>query len=113
MRGKLTLLAGVCAGAIAFPAYAQTTAAAADDTATDGTEIIVTAQRTNQKLQDVPIAISADDPASASRTCADKSGPAASSARSIKIGVSRAWPGSDHASSLRCSQPANRESAWL
>ena len=57
MRGKLTLLAGVCAGAIAFPAFAQN-AAAANET-TDGTEIIVTAQRTNQKLQDVPIAISA------------------------------------------------------
>ena len=59
MRGKLTLLAGVCAGAIAIPAYAQTTTTAAADTVTDGTEIVVTAQRTNQKLQDVPIAISA------------------------------------------------------
>ena len=58
MRGKLTLLAGVCAGAIAFPAFAQE-AKPADDTATDSTEIIVTAQRTNQKLQNVPIAISA------------------------------------------------------
>ncbi len=58
MRGKLTLLAGVCAGAIAFPAYAQTAAADAD-VPSDGTEIIVTAQRTNQRLQDVPIAISA------------------------------------------------------
>ena len=59
MRGKLTLLAGVCAGAIAIPAYAQTTTTAAADTVTDGTEIVVTAQRTNQKLQDVPIAVSA------------------------------------------------------
>ena len=58
MRGKLTLLAGVCAGAIAFPAFAQE-ATPADDTATDSTEIIVTAQRTNQRLQNVPIAISA------------------------------------------------------
>lgn len=58
MRGKLTLLAGVCAGAIAFPAYAQTTAPA-DEKAPDSTEIVVTAQRTNQKLQDVPIAVSA------------------------------------------------------
>ena len=60
MRGKLTLLAGVCAGAIAFPAFAQTATTAADaDAATDSSEIIVTAQRTNQRLQDVPIAISA------------------------------------------------------
>ena len=55
MRGKLTLLAGVCAGAIAFPAYAQD--AAAEEV--DSTEIIVTAQRSNQRLQDVPIAVSA------------------------------------------------------
>ncbi len=55
MRGKLTLLAGVCAGAIAFPAYAQN--AAEEETST--TEIIVTAQRSNQRLQDVPIAVSA------------------------------------------------------
>ena len=58
MRGKLTLLAGVCAGAIAFPAFAQTTPAPADDQV-DSSEIVVTAQRTNQKLQDVPIAVSA------------------------------------------------------
>ena len=58
MRGKLTLLAGVCAGAIVFPAQAQQAAAEATS-ATDGTEIVVTAQRTNQKLQDVPIAVSA------------------------------------------------------
>lgn len=56
MRGKLTLLAGVCAGAIAFPAYAQD--AAADETAATP-EIVVTAQRTSQRLQDVPIAVSA------------------------------------------------------
>jgi iron complex outermembrane receptor protein len=54
MRGKLTLLAGVCVGAIAFPAYAQS---AADET--DSTDIIVTAQRSDQRLQDVPIAVSA------------------------------------------------------
>jgi outer membrane receptor protein involved in Fe transport len=55
MRGKLTLLAGVCAGAIAFPAFAQD---AAEEESSD-TEIIVTAQRSNQRLQDVPIAVSA------------------------------------------------------
>ena len=58
MRGKLTLLAGVCAGAIAFPAYAQDAAAAAEETAATP-EIVVTAQRTSQRLQDVPIAVSA------------------------------------------------------
>lgn len=54
MRGKLTLLAGVCASAIAFPAFAQSA-----DEDTSSTEIIVTAQRSNQRLQDVPIAVSA------------------------------------------------------
>ncbi|MFM5895259.1 MAG: TonB-dependent receptor [Novosphingobium sp.] len=59
MRGKLTLLAGVCAGAIAFPAYAQTTPPPADAAPVDSTEIVVTAQRTSEKLQNVPIAVSA------------------------------------------------------
>ena len=57
MRGKLTLLAGVCAGAIAFPAFAQDTAAAEEAAPT--TDIVVTAQRSSQRLQDVPIAVSA------------------------------------------------------
>ena len=57
MRGKLTLLAGVCAGAIAFPAYAQDTAAAEEAAPT--ADIVVTAQRSSQRLQDVPIAVSA------------------------------------------------------
>ena len=56
MRGKLTLLAGVCAGAIAFPAYAQD---AADDAADEDTEIIVTATLRSENLQDVPIAVTA------------------------------------------------------
>ncbi|WP_296680659.1 TonB-dependent receptor [Novosphingobium sp.] len=54
MRGKLTLLAGVCAGAIAFPAYAQEA-----NNAPDSSEIVVTAQRSSERLQDVPIAVSA------------------------------------------------------
>jgi iron complex outermembrane receptor protein len=56
MRGKLTLLAGVCASAIAFPAFAQSAQGAEED---DANVIIVTAQRSNQRLQDVPIAVSA------------------------------------------------------
>jgi outer membrane receptor protein involved in Fe transport len=56
MRGKLTLLASVCAGAIAFPAFAQT---AEEAPAFDENTIIVTAQRTSERLQDVPIAVSA------------------------------------------------------
>ncbi|MDE2437118.1 MAG: TonB-dependent receptor [Sphingomonadales bacterium] len=56
MRGKLILLAGACTGAIAFPAYAQQ-AGTADTGKAD--EIVVTAQRTNERLQDVPIAVSA------------------------------------------------------
>ncbi len=54
MRGKLTLLLGVCASAIAIPAYAQST-----DANDDENVIIVTAQRSNERLQDVPIAVSA------------------------------------------------------
>lgn len=53
MRGKLTLLVGVCASAIAFPAFAQS----AEETRSS--DIIVTAQRTSQRLQDVPVAVSA------------------------------------------------------
>ena len=56
MRGKLTLLASVCAVAIAFPAFAQT---AEESPAFDENTIIVTAQRTSERLQDVPIAVSA------------------------------------------------------
>jgi iron complex outermembrane recepter protein len=54
MRGKISLLVGACAAAIAGPAFAQSA------TETTGVEeIIVTAQRQSQRLQSVPIAISA------------------------------------------------------
>jgi iron complex outermembrane receptor protein len=56
MKGKFGLLLGVCASAIAFPAYAQT---AEEATAVEEPGIVVTAQRSNQRLQDVPIAVSA------------------------------------------------------
>ena len=54
MRGKLSLLVGVCASAVATPAFAQSEA---DDSGIQ--PIIVTAQRQAQSLQDVPIAVSA------------------------------------------------------
>ncbi len=57
MRGKLTLLASVCAAAVATPTFAQTAQPA--DTGPGIQEIIVTAQRQSQRLQTVPIAISA------------------------------------------------------
>ncbi|MBX9884449.1 MAG: TonB-dependent receptor [Novosphingobium sp.] len=60
MRGKLTLLAGVCAAAVATPSFAQEAqSAASGDNGAGVQEIIVTAQRQSQRLQSVPIAISA------------------------------------------------------
>ena len=59
MRGKLCLLAGVCAAALSQPAFAQDAKPAAGAETTGIQEIIVTAQRQSQRLQDVPIAISA------------------------------------------------------
>src|SRR3990167_6413882 len=58
MRGKLSLLAGVCAAAVATPVFAQSTPQSADE-GIGLQEIIVTAQRQAQSLQDVPIAVSA------------------------------------------------------
>lgn len=54
MRGKLSLLVGVCAAAMSTSSYAQS---AGDEAGL--VEIIVTAQRQAQSLQDVPIAVSA------------------------------------------------------
>ena len=59
MKAKLALLAGVCAGAIAFPAHAQDAIEEDEPEFRTGTEIIVTAQRQAQRLQDVPLAVSA------------------------------------------------------
>lgn len=62
MRIRATLMAGICAGAFAVPAYAQDTAREPDSVA-EGNVIIVTAQRQAQSLQEVPIAVSAFDSA--------------------------------------------------
>jgi len=60
MRGRICLMAGVCAAAISQPVSAQTAAPPATAATTSGIqEIIVTAQRQSQRLQDVPIAVSA------------------------------------------------------
>ena len=60
MRGKLALLAGACAAAVVTPSFAQEAqSAATSDSGLGVQEIIVTAQRQSQRLQQVPIAISA------------------------------------------------------
>ncbi len=56
MRGKLTLLASVCAGAIAFPAFAQDTAEGED------APIVVTATLRVMDVQDIPLAVTAISP---------------------------------------------------
>ncbi|WP_380874791.1 TonB-dependent receptor [Sphingomonas sp. DBB INV C78] len=54
---RLTTLAGVCAVALAAPALAQEPAEQAADAADPG-EIVVTAQKRTENLQDVPAAVS-------------------------------------------------------
>ncbi len=66
MRIRATLMAGICAGAIAVPAYAQDVTGDSSESGiveeTDNERIIiVTAQRQAQSLQEVPIAVSAFD----------------------------------------------------
>ncbi len=61
MRIRASLMAGICASAIAFPAHAQDNSSAGGETV--GNVIIVTAQRQSQSLQEVPIAVSAFDAA--------------------------------------------------
>ena len=59
MRAKLTLLASVCAGAIAFPAFAQDVAQG--DEAEDQ-PIVVTATLRVMDVQDIPLAVTAVSP---------------------------------------------------
>lgn len=58
MRVKATLLAGICGSAMAFPAYAQDAEQESEENLRN-VEIVVTAQRQAQSLQEVPIAVSA------------------------------------------------------
>jgi iron complex outermembrane recepter protein len=59
MRGKLTLLASVCAGAIAFPAFAQEAPQGEDG---DDQPIVVTATLRTMDVQDIPLAVTAVSP---------------------------------------------------
>ena len=62
MRVRATLLAGICASAISFPAFAQEVSGGDEEELAPGQNvIIVTAQRQAQSLQEVPIAVSAFD----------------------------------------------------
>ncbi len=62
MRVRASLLAGICASAISFPAFAQeATDDDLDNPRLNSNVIIVTAQRQSQSLQEVPIAVSAFD----------------------------------------------------
>ena len=63
MRVKATLLAGLCAGAFAIPAHAQSAGDSdLEDPQINSQTIIVTAQRREQKANDVGIAVSAEAP---------------------------------------------------
>ena len=59
MRGKLCLMAGVCAATLSQPVFAQNAKPGAAPETNGIQEIIVTAQRQSQRLQEVPIAVSA------------------------------------------------------
>ncbi len=61
MKGKFGLLLGVCASAVAFPAYAQNT----DDTDEPG--IVVTATLREADVQDIPLAVTAVAPVTLER----------------------------------------------
>ncbi len=64
MKVRASLLAGICASAISFPAFAQEVPDdELDSRRVTNNVIIVTAQRQNQSLQEVPIAVSAFDAA--------------------------------------------------
>ena len=64
MRAKLTLLASVCAGAIAFPAFAQDVPQGDD---AEDQPIVVTATLRVMDVQDIPLAVTAVSPAQLER----------------------------------------------
>lgn len=59
MRIRASLMVGICAAAIAVPAYAQDTDEPEAPKTAGPPVIVVTAQRQSQSLQEVPIAVSA------------------------------------------------------
>ncbi|WP_284124901.1 TonB-dependent receptor [Parerythrobacter aestuarii] len=59
MRIRASLMAGICVGAIAVPAYAQDGDTEEATSRSGNPVIVVTAQRQSQSLQEVPIAVSA------------------------------------------------------
>ncbi|NNC59830.1 MAG: TonB-dependent receptor [Erythrobacter sp.] len=59
MRIRASLMAGICAGAIAVPAFAQDEDEPVPGARSGPPVIVVTAQRQAQSLQEVPIAVSA------------------------------------------------------
>ena len=67
MKIRGTLMAGICAGAIAVPANAQDTQESADDPTLDDNTIIVTATQRAADVQDIPIAVTAVTPAQLER----------------------------------------------
>ena len=66
MRIRATLMAGICAGAIAVPAYAQESDEG-EDPVVDENIIIVTATQRASDVQDIPIAVTAVTPAELER----------------------------------------------
>lgn len=64
MRRSVSRFFAACAAVSAMPAFAQPNATQAPDQQTDQTDIVVTAQRRSERLQDVPVSVQAVSAAS-------------------------------------------------